>query len=211
MPRERLPASLHPTLTPQPQPRTPRCCAAGTAPCGTCCWHRRARAPRVAEPLCAGVFAFRAQLGGLPLPPAHGYSCRQRPITMASALPAGTACPFPSLCSQEAAREPWAASLGPRPPRHLLGGFTMGLPPPPQKPQLHRGRPGWCWVSRVGAARCQPSGANPALAVAPGAPWGGDRDRTPGGGHIPQRKQHSSQGHSSPLPTAEEPCPCTAL
>lgn len=94
-------------------------------------------------------------------PPAHGYSCRQQTITMASGLPAGTACPFPSLCSQEAACTVRVPCAGPR--WHLArfdgswGGFAMEpgrrLPPPPVALVPHamagaaqaRGW-GWCWV-----------------------------------------------------------------
>lgn len=204
MPRERLPASLHPTLTPSPSP-APRGAAAGrrcrrAAPAaGTAA----PEPPGVAAALCAGVFAFRAQLGGLPLPPAHGYSCRQQPITMASALPAGTACPFPSLCSQEAARAPCAASLAPRPPRHLLGGFTVGMGPFP-KPQWHR--LGWCWVSRVSAEWCQPHfgcGLGDTTGSGP---------RTPGGGDTSHREDSAARrGTAAPYPLPRSPVALAAV
>lgn len=83
-------------------------------------------------------------------PPAHGYSCRQQTITMASGLPAGTACPFPSLCSQEAACTVRVPCAGPR--WHLArfdgswGGFAMEpgrrLPPPRSTGATRHGRCG---------------------------------------------------------------------
>lgn len=100
---------------------------------------------------------------------------------------------------------------GPPPAPTPLGGLHHGAGAPP-KPQCHRSRLGWCWASRVGAAGCQPSGANPALVVAPVALWGAEPGPGPqAGGHVPQMGQHGSQGHSNHLPSAgAPPVPCSA-
>lgn len=80
----------------------------GTSPratCSRCHWSLLCRCPTCGcSPLCCrGLCIQGTARHSRPAPPAHGYSWRQQPITMASALSAGAACPFPSLCSQEAA------------------------------------------------------------------------------------------------------------
>ena len=109
----------------------------------------------------SGVFAFRAQLGvASPLPPAHGYSCRQQPITMASGLPAGTACPFPSLCSQEAACAVRVPCAGLRwhlaRPDGSWGAFAMGPGQhlPPLQPRCHAPGPVQLRHGAGGGAGC---------------------------------------------------------
>lgn len=185
------PASPHPTETPGPAPHPgvlrqgPR--GAAERGFGRAGQHR-ARAPGA---LWRGL-CIQGTARWPPLPPAHGYSCRQQPITMASALPPGTACPFPSLCSQGAAPAPRSASLAPNQPRHLLGGSTEGLgSPKAAEPRAQvgvvlgeRGRAGG-----VAAKGCQRH-------------W----SRSPGGGHIPQMGQHGWKGLSSPSATAPVPC-----
>lgn len=129
---------------------------------------------------------------------------------MASALPAGTACPFPSLCSQEAATAPWAASLAPRQPQHLSGGFTMrlGTPKAPAAQAQagvvlgERGR-----GSEVSVKWCQPRfGCSPEGTTV----WG--QDQEPGSGDTSHRGGSTARGGTAALyPLLRSPVPCTAL
>lgn len=94
-------------------------------------------------------------------PLAHGYSCRQQTITMASGLPAGTACPFPSLCSQEAACTVRVPCAGPR--WHLARPMALG-----GASKWSRG--GVCPPCSTGATRHGRCGSGTGLGVVLGAP-----------------------------------------
>lgn len=125
LPRERLPAPIHPTPTPSP---TSQGVVLQRAP--SIMWdHCRSPPSDGAGPvrshssLCCGdalgLLHSRHSACSLPAPPAHGYSWRRQPSPShhhGIGLPAGTACPFPSLCSQDtacAARVPGACPRWP--------------------------------------------------------------------------------------------------
>lgn len=133
LPRERLPAPIHPTPVPPfwsciPGVSCRGCPGEPRARCGVGTAHPRHRCTvvRTATTLLCGVFAFRAQRrAASPLPLLMG-------IHAALALPspwhpAGTACPFPSLCSQGAACAARLPGDGLRWPLAHLSGALEGF------------------------------------------------------------------------------------
>lgn len=136
LPGERLPAPIHPTLAPLFWSYIPQGCRAGgthgepRARCGvgTARPRHRCATVRTATTLLCGVFAFRAQRRAAPPAPPCSWVFIHAALALPSPWhPAGTACPFPSLCSQGAACAARLPGDGLRWPLAHLSGGSCGV------------------------------------------------------------------------------------